>query len=55
VRRTDAEIAFHLGISMEALDRCFSELVRQNVIRLRSANQIEILNNARLAEIARQV
>jgi hypothetical protein len=54
VRRTDADIAFHLGISMAALEQCFAELIRQNVIRLRSAYQIEILSKARLSELANQ-
>jgi hypothetical protein len=54
VRRTDADIAFHLGISMSALEQCFAELIRQNVIRLRGAYQIEILSNGRLSELARQ-
>lgn len=54
VRRTDADIAFHLGISMSALDQCFAELIRQNVIRLRGAYQIEILSKGRLSELARQ-
>ncbi|MFA7307882.1 MAG: helix-turn-helix domain-containing protein [Hyphomicrobium sp.] len=53
VRRSDAEIAFHLGISMVALEQCFSELIRQNIIRLRGAFQIEILNSTRLSELAR--
>lgn len=53
VRRTDADIAFHLGISMSALDQCFAELIRQNVIRLRGAYQIEILSKGRLSELAR--
>lgn len=53
VRRSDAEIAFHLGISLAALEQCFSELISQNVIRLRSAYQIEIVNSTRLAEFAR--
>jgi hypothetical protein len=53
VRRSDAEIAFHLGISMAALEQCFSELIRQNVIRLRGAFQIEILNSTRLSDFAR--
>jgi len=53
VRRSDAEIAFHLGISLVALEQCFSELIRQNVIRLRGAFQIEILNSTRLSELAR--
>ena len=53
VRRSDAEIAFHLGISMVALEQCFSELLRQNIIRLRGAFQIEILNSARLSDLAR--
>lgn len=53
VRRSDAEIAFHLGISMVALEQCFSELIRQNVIRLRGAFQIEILNSTRLSDFAR--
>ena len=54
VRRSDAEIALHLGVSMAALEQCFSELIRQNIIRLRSAYQIEILNSTRLSEFARQ-
>jgi hypothetical protein len=54
VRRTDADIAFHLGISMAALDQCFAELVSQNVIRLRGAYQIEILSRDRLSELARE-
>ena len=54
VRRTDADIAFHLGISMAALEQCFAELICRNVIRLRSANQIEILSSLQLAELARQ-
>lgn len=54
VRRSDAEIAFHLGISMTALERCFSELIRQRVIRLRGAYQIEILSDVRLSELAKQ-
>ncbi len=53
VRRSDAEIAFHLGISMAALEQCFSELIRQKVIRLRGAFQIEILNSTRLSDLAR--
>jgi hypothetical protein len=53
IRRSDAEIAFHLGISMAALEQCFSELIRQNVVRLRGAFQIEILNSTRLADFAR--
>jgi hypothetical protein len=54
VRRTDADIAFHLGISMSALEQCFAELIRQNVIRLRGAYQIEILSNGKLSELAHQ-
>lgn len=54
VRRSDAEIAFHLGVSIAALEQCFSELIHQNVIRLRSAYRIEILNSTRLSEFARQ-
>jgi hypothetical protein len=54
VRRSDAEIAFHLGVSMAALEQCFSELIRQKVIRLRGAFEIEILNSTRLSELARQ-
>jgi hypothetical protein len=54
VRRTDADIAFHLGISMSALEQCFAELIRQNVIRLRGAYQIEILSNRKLSELAHQ-
>jgi len=54
VRRSDAEIAFHLGISLAALEQCFSELLNQNVIRLRGAHEIEILNRVRLSELAAQ-
>jgi hypothetical protein len=54
VRRTDADIAFHLGISMAALEQCFAELIRQKVIRLRGAHQIEILDKSRLSDFARQ-
>ena len=54
IRRSDAEIAFHLGISMAALEQCFAELIDQSVIRLPNAFQIEILDNARLSEFARQ-
>src|SRR5690348_17056940 len=53
IRRTDAEIAYYLGISMTALEQCFAELIRQNVIRFRGAHQIEILSKARLTELAR--
>jgi hypothetical protein len=53
VRRTDAELAYHLGISMAALERCFSELLQHEVIRLRGAHQIEILSSARLSELAK--
>jgi hypothetical protein len=38
---------------MTALEQCFSELIRQKVIRLRGAFQIEILNSTRLSELAR--
>ena len=54
IRRSDAEIAFHLGISMAALERCFAELIDQGVIRLPNAFQIEILDEARLSEFARR-
>lgn len=53
IRRTDAEIAYYLGISMTALEQCFAELIRQDVIRFRGAHQIEILSKARLTELAR--
>jgi hypothetical protein len=53
IRRTDAEIAYYLGISMAALEQCFAELIRQDVIRFRGAHQIEILSKARLTELAR--
>jgi hypothetical protein len=54
IRRSDADIAFHLGISMAALEQCFVGLIEQKIIRLRGANQIEILNGLRLSEIAKQ-
>jgi hypothetical protein len=54
VRRTDAELAYRLGISMTALERSFSELLQQNVIQLHGAHQIEILSSDRLSEFAKE-
>lgn len=54
IRRSDAEIANHLGISLVALEHAFAELVSENVIKLRDAYKIEIVNGDRLYEFARR-
>ncbi|MBA2126312.1 hypothetical protein DLM45_08755 [Hyphomicrobium methylovorum] len=53
IRRSDAEIAQHLDVSLVALEHAFADLVSQGVIKLRDAYKIEILDSGRLYALAR--
>lgn len=50
MNRTD--IADHLGLTIETVSRCFSKLKVQGVIKLLSVNQVEIVDQTLLKQIA---
>ena len=50
MNRTD--IADHLGLTIETVSRCFSKLKVQGIIKLISANQVEIVDKMMLKQTA---